>query len=114
MYILMIVYSVLVSAIVIRLYSNLEEMQKEFVISAMSKDGKHINMEIKQKHELLTNRKVKKWTTQEDNQLLSIYNQFPKRWAEITAQMPDRNENQCLHRHRRLIQLGHNHKIWST
>ena len=28
--------------------------------------------------------------------------------------MKDRNENQCLHRYRRLSQLGKNHKIWSS
>lgn len=28
--------------------------------------------------------------------------------------MIDRNENQCLHRYRRLSQLGANKKIWSS
>lgn len=28
--------------------------------------------------------------------------------------MTDRNENQCLHRYRRLVQLGKSHKIWSS
>jgi myb proto-oncogene protein len=71
-------------------------------------------MEVKQKNQELSKRKVKTWTTQEDNQLLEIYNKYPKRWTEIAAHMPERNENQCLHRYRRLIQLGQNHKIWSA
>jgi myb proto-oncogene protein len=89
-------------------------MQTEFVIPVISKDGRTVNMEVKQKNHQVTKRKVKTWTNEEDNQLLELYQKFPKKWAEIAALMNDRNENQCLHRYRRLSQLGKNHKIWSS
>lgn len=89
-------------------------MQAEFVIPIISKDGRTINMEVKQKSHQVTKRRVKTWTNEEDNQLLELYLRFPKKWAEIAALMNDRNENQCLHRYRRLSQLGKNHKIWSS
>ena len=43
-----------------------------------------------------------------------MYDKYPKKWANIAAMMGDRNENQCLHRYRRLSQLGINRKIWSS
>lgn len=45
-------------------------MQNEFVIPILSKDGRTINMEVKQKNLQVTKRKVKTWTNEEDNQLL--------------------------------------------
>ena len=89
-------------------------MEKEFVISLVSKEGKQINMEVKQKNQHITKRKVKTWTCEEDTQLLELYQLDPKRWADIASLMKDRNENQCLHRYRRLSQLGKSHKIWSS
>jgi hypothetical protein len=89
-------------------------MEKEFVISLVSKEGKQINMEVKQKNQHITKRKVKTWTCEEDTQLLELYQLYPKRWADIASLMKDRNENQCLHRYRRLSQLGKSHKIWSS
>ena len=59
-------------------------------------------------------RKVKTWTSEEDAQLLHLYQQFPKKWSEIAILMTDRNQNQCLHRYRRLVQLGKSQKIWSS
>lgn len=71
-------------------------------------------MEVKSKYSKLQKRKVKTWTTEEDNQLIALYEQLPRKWTEIAMQMTDRNENQCLHRYRRLCQLGAGHKIWSS
>jgi len=48
-------------------------MQKEFIIPVLSKEGKHINMEVRQKNQQVTKRKVKTWTNEEDNQLLELY-----------------------------------------
>lgn len=45
-------------------------MKKEFIIHLFSKEGKQINMEVKQKSQQITKRKVKTWTTEEDNLLL--------------------------------------------
>ena len=45
-------------------------MQKEFVIPILPKDGRTINMEVKQKNLQVTKSKVKTWTNEEDNQLL--------------------------------------------
>ena len=50
-----------------------------------------INMEVKQKNQQVTKRRVKTWTNEEDNQLLELYQRFPKKWAEIAALMNDRN-----------------------
>lgn len=69
---------------------------------------------MRQKNLKVTKRKVKTWSSEEDNQLLELYQRFPKKWGEIAAQMVDRNDNQCLHRYRRLSQLGKSHKIWSA
>lgn len=45
---------------------------------------------------------------------MELYDRLPKKWSEIAELMTDRNENQCLHRYRRLVQLGQSHKIWSA
>lgn len=66
-------------------------MQKEFVIQFVSKEGKQLNMEVKQKYQQVTKRKVKTWTNEEDNQLLELYRLYPKKWAEIALLMSDRN-----------------------
>jgi myb proto-oncogene protein len=71
-------------------------------------------MEVRQKSAKVTKRKVKTWTSEEDTQLLELYQRLPKRWADIAALMVDRNENQCLHRFRRLSMVGRSHKIWSA
>ena len=36
-------------------------------------------------------RMVKTWTTQEDNRLLGLYEQNPKKWSIISNLMVDRN-----------------------
>jgi hypothetical protein len=71
-------------------------------------------MEIRQKHLHSKKRKVKTWSPEEDQQLIALYAEYPKKWAIISESMHDRNENQCLHRYRRLSQLGAHRKIWST
>ena len=45
---------------------------------------------------------------------MKLYEKYPKKWAIIANLMYDRNENQCLHRYRRLSQLGAHKKIWSS
>ncbi len=80
----------------------------------VSGDGKKYNMEIRQKNTNTNKRKVKAWTTEEDTQLISLHIKYPKKWADIASEMTDRNENQCLHRFRRLSQMGRSHKIWSS
>lgn len=77
-------------------------------------DGVKVNMEIKQKRLHSKKRKVKTWTQEEDIMLLELYHEYPKKWANIASMMQDRNENQCLHRYRRITQLGDHRKIWST
>lgn len=71
-------------------------------------------LEIKQKHAYTKKRKVKTWSPEEDEQLVRLYEEHPKRWGVIAGMMQDRNENQCLHRYRRLSQLGAHKKIWSA
>lgn len=61
------------------------------MISLLSKEGKHINMEVKQKNQHINKRKVKTWSSEEDNQLLALYQQYPKKWADIASLMKERN-----------------------
>jgi myb proto-oncogene protein len=77
-------------------------------------DGARVSMEIKQKRMHSKKRRVKTWTQEEDAILLDLYAQYPKKWGVIAGLMQDRNENQCLHRYRRITQLGEHRKIWST
>ena len=59
-------------------------------------------------------RKVKAWSEHEDRLLKRLYEEYPRQWGVISSLIPDRNENQCLHRYRRLCQRGMNHtKNWS-
>ena len=71
-------------------------------------------MEIKQKRTHSRKRRVKTWTQEEDAILLDLYSLHPKKWALIASLMQDRNQNQCLHRYRRITQLGDHRKIWTT
>lgn len=89
-------------------------MEGQFVIPIERYDGMKVNMEIRQKNCHCKKRKVKTWTVEEDTQLIELYERHPKRWAVIASLMADRNENQCLHRYRRLSQLGVHRKIWSA
>ena len=89
-------------------------MERRFTFAMGTQNGRQVQMEVRQKNQQVTKRKVKTWTTQEDNRLLELYEQHPKKWNDIAGLMPERNENQCLHRYRRLVQLGKSHKIWSS
>lgn len=61
------------------------------MIPIVSKDGRQMNMEVRQKNHQLSKRKVKTWTNEEDCQLLELYDRLPKKWSEIAAMMTDRN-----------------------
>jgi hypothetical protein len=89
-------------------------MEAEYVIPLKDSEGKTIHMEVKQKNWNGKRRKVKTWTSEEDVLLLKLYEDHPKKWGTIAALMYDRNENQCLHRYRRLCQSGTDKKIWSS
>jgi hypothetical protein len=66
-------------------------MQGQFTIPIERFDGTRVNMEIRQKNCHGRKRKVKTWTVEEDNQLVELYQQFPKKWAVIASMMIDRN-----------------------
>ena len=53
------------------------------MIAVVSKDGRQMNMEVRQKSHQLSKRKVKTWTNEEDLQLLELYDRLPKKWSEI-------------------------------
>lgn len=76
--------------------------------------GQVFRLEIRQKNAYTKKRKVKTWSPEEDDQLVKLYDEYPKKWGIIASMMQDRNENQCLHRYRRLSQLGAHKKIWSA
>ena len=71
-----------------------------------------IKILVSQKEGQRKKRKVKTWNTQEDDLLIRLYEKFPKKWSTISGLMENRNENQCLHRFRRLSQMGNHQKIW--
>jgi len=71
-------------------------------------------LEITTKSSALKKRYVKTWTADEDERLVALYQIHPKKWNLISQGMKNRNENQCLHRFRRICRLGQNKKIWSS
>ena len=87
---------------------------EETILTAPNNDGRILKLEIKQKNTHIKKRKVKTWTPEEDDRLIKLYDDNPKKWGLIASLMNDRNENQCLHRYRRLSQLGAHKKIWSS
>lgn len=87
---------------------------EETFLAPPNNDGKILKLEIKQKSLELKKRKVKTWSTEQDQNLLALYSQYPKKWSIISSHMNNRNENQCLHRYRRLSQMGNQRKIWSS
>ena len=87
---------------------------EETILTAPNNDGRIVKLEIKQKNTHIKKRKVKTWTPEEDDRLIKLYDDNPKKWGLIASLMNDRNENQCLHRYRRLSQLGAHKKIWSS
>jgi hypothetical protein len=66
-------------------------MESQFIIPVGRSDGTTINMEVRQKNINGKKRKVKTWTADEDNQLIELYQKFPKKWALIASLMYDRN-----------------------
>lgn len=53
--------------------------------------GQVLRLEIKQRNANIKKRKVKTWSPQEDNQLVKLYEEYPKKWGIIACQMQDRN-----------------------
>lgn len=45
--------------------------------------------------------------------MIELYKSYPKKWTQIAGMMNERNENQCLHRYRRLLKTENGEKIWS-
>lgn len=83
------------------------------MVELEGESGEVIKLEIKEREGLKRKRKVKTWTSDEDDLLIKLYEKYPKKWSCISSLMNERNENQCLHRYRRLSQLGRQRKIWS-
>ena len=87
---------------------------EETFLAPPNNDGKILKLQIHQKSFQIKKRKVKTWTAEEDQNLLTLYQQYPKKWTIISSLMINRNENQCLHRYRRLSKMGTQRKIWSV
>ena len=87
---------------------------EETMLRTPNNEGRILKLEIRQKNTHIKKRKVKTWTPEEDDRLVKLYDDYPKKWGIIAGLMNDRNENQCLHRYRRLSQLGAHKKIWSA
>lgn len=64
-----------------------EDQEKD--IKKPNKD--FIKIEILQKNFNVKKRKVKSWTNEEDDKLLLLFNQHPKKWGLISSKMEDRN-----------------------
>lgn len=82
-------------------------------IELEDRTGCFIQVSVTERNGLKKKRKIKTWTNEEDELLIRLYNEHPKKWSVISGLMTDRNENQCLHRYRRLSQLGRQRKIWN-
>jgi hypothetical protein len=63
----------------------------EYSETISSKGDQQINMEIRETNIQITKRKFQAWTKKEDNQLMELYEKFPKKWAKISSLMEDRN-----------------------
>lgn len=87
---------------------------EDLQLKSPNNSGQIYRLEIKQKNARTKKRKVKTWGPEEDDQLVKLYDEYPKKWGIIASLMEDRNENQCLHRYRRLSQLGAHKKIWTA
>lgn len=68
-----------------------EKAAGQFVKHIERYDGVVVNMEIRQKHLNSKKRKVKTWSPEEDQHLLALYIQYPKKWATVAELMNDRN-----------------------
>jgi hypothetical protein len=53
--------------------------------------GQVFKLEIKQKNAYTKKRKVKTWSPEEDDQLVKLYDEYPKKWGLIASMMQDRN-----------------------
>ena len=71
------------------------------------------SIQVRLKTNTFKKRTVKTWTPEEDQLLFHLHDQYPKKWGKISELMKNRNENQCLHRFRRLSIVGEHKKIWS-
>ena len=87
---------------------------EEKIAPLKSDDKKSQQIEVRFKTSIAQKKKVKTWTPQEDERLFQLHERFPKKWNKISEMMGNRNENQCLHRFRRLVQVGEHKKIWSA
>jgi hypothetical protein len=63
----------------------------EFIESISSKESKQINTQVSGKSVDTVKRKVQTWTKKEDNQLMDLYQKFPKKWTKIASMMDSRN-----------------------
>jgi len=50
-----------------------------------------IRVEIQQKKTHTKKRKVKTWSPEEDDELIKLYDQYPKKWGLIASLMQERN-----------------------
>ena len=64
---------------------------EETILTSTNNDGKILKLEIKQKSAQIRKRRVKTWTADEDELLIKLYDQYPKKWGIIANMMNDRN-----------------------
>jgi hypothetical protein len=64
---------------------------EEMMMGSPNNEGRILKMEIKQKNTHLKKRKVKTWTPEEDEKLIKLYDEYPKKWGLISGLMNDRN-----------------------
>lgn len=53
-----------------------------------------------------------KWTVEEDRVLLTMYNQYPGKWAQIASALPGRTDQQCMGRYLRHLDPNIKRDLW--
>lgn len=64
---------------------------EDAIFSPPNNSGQLLRLEIKQKSTYIKKRKVKTWSPEEDDQLIKLYDEYPKKWGTIASLMQDRN-----------------------
>ena len=77
--------------ITFKIKASINFKMEETVLTAPNNDGKIVKLSIKQKNMNIKKRKVKTWTSEEDEKLIQLYEEYPKRWNFIASMMIDRN-----------------------
>lgn len=63
-------------------------MKNKMTLEVEGNEGEYIQLEITERDGTRRKRKVKTWTAEEDELLISLYEKYPKKWSFISSLMP--------------------------